>query len=127
MPRSTRQQEAVRKAIETSSRPLSPGEVHDAARQEVASISLSTVYRALGRMVDAGDIVPVDIPGGPPRYETTRAAARHHHHFHCRSCDRVYDLDGCARGVGLLAPEGFEVDDHEILLFGRCRRCRRDG
>lgn len=123
MLRSTRQKEAIRRAFESDRRPLSGAEVFRAAAQEVPGLGIATVYRAISSFVEEGTIVAVPIPGEPARYETAEAAARHHHHFHCSECGRVFDIPGCPGGVDRLAPPGFEVSGHEILLRGRCAEC----
>ena len=52
MERSTRQNAAIRQAIAAAGRPLSPAEVLEAARREVAALGLATVYRTLKALVD---------------------------------------------------------------------------
>ena len=122
MERTTRQRLAIRRALERLARPLSPQELHDEARREVAGIGLATVYRTVRALVDEGVAVAVELPGEPPRYEL--AGATHHHHFRCRACDRVFEVPGCPKGIASLVPAGFELDGHELTLYGRCDRCR---
>lgn len=122
MERSTRQRLAIRRALARLARPLSPQELQDEARREVEGIGLATVYRAVKALVDEGAVVPVALPGEPPRYEL--AGAVHHHHFRCGACDRVFELDGCPGGIAALVPRGFELERHELTLYGRCNDCR---
>ena len=124
--RSTRQQDAIRAAIAAAKRPLSVQELHVAAEREVPGLGVSTVYRALRRLEDDGDITPVNIPGQPDRYELAEVAAQHHHHFHCTRCDRVYDVDACPGNLQQMLPEGFVLEDHELTLKGVCPRCRKN-
>lgn len=121
--RSTRQRTALLSIIAREARPLSPYELHDLALREIPSISQSTVYRNLRSLEQAGAIHGVAIPGQPPRYELAEIAAHHHHHFLCRSCDRVYDLEGCPGGLRALLPRGFTLEDHTLVLAGRCSEC----
>ncbi len=121
--RRTTQQEAIERTIAGSDRPLSPGEVLTRARRSSPTLSLATVYRALKRLEDGGAIARVEIPGQPTRFESRHAANEHHHHFVCRVCERVYDIPGCPAGVETLAPPGFRVESHEIVLFGLCDQC----
>ncbi|MCU0626378.1 MAG: transcriptional repressor [Gemmatimonadaceae bacterium] len=121
MERNTRQRAAIRQVFEEQGRPLSPGELLDAARLHVPSIGIATVYRTIKAMADDGEIITVDVPGEPPRYE--RAHLGHHHHFHCRGCDRVYEVHGCPGDIEKLAPTGFKLDGHAVMLFGRCDGC----
>jgi Fur family ferric uptake transcriptional regulator len=125
MPRQTRQRAAIRAALETAGRPLSPGEVLAVTRGAVPGMGVATVYRAIRALLDGGVLVPVELPGAPARYEPSGGA--HHHHFRCRACDRVYEVPGCARGIAALAPPGFAVDGHGLVLYGRCGDCVAGG
>ncbi|HYO13051.1 MAG TPA: transcriptional repressor [Thermoanaerobaculia bacterium] len=119
--RDTQQRRAIRAAIDDANRPLSPREVLESARQGSPGLGIATVYRTLKSWVEAGGLTQVDLPGEPPRYEAT--GKQHHHHFHCRSCDRVYELQGCPEGLRSLTPPGFSLESHEVVLYGRCAEC----
>lgn len=121
MERSTRQRDAIRVALTSARRPLLPQEVLAAAHQEVPGLGIATVYRALKALVEEAIVKPVDLPGQSTRYEL--AAHGHHHHFQCRECSRVFDVEACPGDLADLAPPGFEVEGHEITLYGRCRDC----
>jgi len=103
-------------------RPLSPAEVLDAAKAEVPSMGIATVYRTIKTLVDEGEIKSIDVPGEAPRYEVAHLG--HHHHFHCRACDKVFEVDGCPADIQKLAPAGFLTEGHEVMLFGRCVACK---
>jgi Fur family transcriptional regulator, ferric uptake regulator len=122
MERATRQNTAIREAIEAAGRPLSPAEVLDEARRHVAALGLATVYRNLKALVDAGEIQVVTLPGEAARYEVARRG--HHHHFRCDICQRVFDVHQCPGDLTGLAPPGFSVVRHEITLYGRCSDCQ---
>lgn len=126
MHRMTRQREAIMQALRKSARPLSPAELLKVAGKHVKSLSLATVYRNVKSMVEDGLIHPVQLPGEPPRYELHEAAARHHHHFHCESCDKVFDVAGCPKGLDSLVPAGFLLRAHELVLYGTCSSCSND-
>lgn len=119
--RDTQQRRAIRAAIDDANRPLSPREVLDSARRGSPGLGIATVYRTLKTWVEEGGLTQVDLPGEPPRYEVT--GKQHHHHFHCRSCDRVYELQGCPEGLRALTPPGFSLEAHEVVLYGRCAEC----
>lgn len=121
MRRTTRQRAAIRDAFETADRPLSPGEVHDAARRRVPRIGVATVYRELRALVDGGWLAEVPLPGSPSRYEV--AGKHHHHHFRCRLCDRVYEVAGCPPDLSALLPPGFQLEGHDVTLLGRGAEC----
>lgn len=121
--RSTPQNDSILRVLTEARRPLSPAEILSLAKRRVKSLGQATVYRAIARLLEGGEIVPVQLPGQPPRYETKRAAETHHHHFHCDSCGRVFDVPGCPAGLDRLAPEGFAVRRHEVVLYGECSGC----
>ena len=121
MERSTRQRSAIRAAIDTAQRPLSPQEVLAASQAEVAGLGLATVYRNLKLLVEAGEITQVTLPGDGARYEPARQA--HHHHFQCTRCQRVFDVHRCPGDMAQLAPAGFLVESHDLTLYGCCQEC----
>jgi Fur family ferric uptake transcriptional regulator len=123
MERSTRQRTAIRAAITAAARPLTPQEVLELVRPSVAEIGIATVYRNLKSLLAEGEIEPVNLPGESARYETTHAAHHHHHHFHCNTCDRVFDVEGCPGSMDQLAPKGFAIQRHELTLYGICAEC----
>jgi Fur family ferric uptake transcriptional regulator len=123
--RSTRQRDAIRSAIVTAKRPLSPQEVLEAARATVKALGLATVYRTINMMVEEGELHVIHLPGDSARYES--AHRDHHHHFQCDDCRRVYDVLGCPGDLRRLAPRGFSVERHDVTLYGRCSACAKAG
>jgi Fur family ferric uptake transcriptional regulator len=121
MQRRTQQRRAIREAIEAADRPLSPQEILDAAQEEVPGLGIATVYRNVKHMVEDGVLHTVELPGGPSRYEA--AGKHHHHHFHCRRCDRVFEVEDCPGSLQGLTPDGFLLESHEIILYGLCSGC----
>lgn len=121
MERDTRQRRAIRHVIEESGRPLSPHEVLKVAQVHAPSLGLATVYRTLKSLVEEGWLMPVELPGESPRYEPSSKA--HHHHFHCRTCDQVYEIDGCPQNAQPLTPAGFLLEGHYMVLYGLCSTC----
>lgn len=123
MERSSRQRTAIRNVIDAAGRPLSPHEICDAAQAEVPGLGIATVYRNLKQLVDAQEITAVVLPGESPRFESMQHG--HHHHFQCNECKRVFDVHECPGNLDSLAPEGFQVEHHELTLYGRCDECVR--
>jgi len=129
MERQTRQKLAVMQALQTSGRSLNPTELLALAQAEVPALNLSTVYRQLKSLQDDAQVLRVDLPGQPARFEAAcqapqaRGHAHHHHHFHCTRCDRVFPIHACPGGMQALAPAGFQVHGHDLTLHGLCADC----
>ncbi len=122
MDRNTRQRQAIRRIFEEADRPLSPQEVLPAAQSYVPGLGIATVYRNLKVLVADGWLESVALPGESPRYEV--AGKRHHHHFRCRTCDRVFEIDGCSTNLVVqLTPRGFRLEGHDVVLYGLCMAC----
>jgi Fur family transcriptional regulator, ferric uptake regulator len=121
MERNTAQRDAIRRAFDECDRPMGPQEALTLAQSHVPGLGIATVYRTINSLVEDGWLVPVQLPGDPPRYE--RSHKKHHHHFHCRGCGRVYDISGCPGNLKALTPPQFVVEDHEVVLYGKCPSC----
>lgn len=121
--RETRQRGAIRRAIDTAQRPLLPSEILELAQQEVSALGIATIYRNIKLLLEEQAIRVVELPGDLPRYESAHHA--HHHHFQCRQCARVFDIHACPGDFSALAPQGFQIDGHELTLYGTCVDCAK--
>lgn len=119
--RRTRQRQAIEAAFAAADRPLSPEECLERAQREVPGLGIATVYRNVRRLVESEWLRVVELPGHRDRYEV--AGKHHHHHFHCRACDGVFEVEACPGGFKTMAPGGFRVEDHEVILYGLCAHC----
>jgi Fur family ferric uptake transcriptional regulator len=94
-------------------------------RTDIGAISRQAVYDALGVLVDAGLVRRIQPAGSLARYE--RRVGDNHHHLVCRFCGTTVDVD-CAVGDTpcLTASDdaGFEIDEAEVVYWGRCPACR---
>ncbi len=106
----------------SADRPLSPEETLSYAQQTVEGISIATVYRNIGTLVEEQWLTTISIPGETARYEV--AGKEHHHHFRCTSCGKIFEMPGCDIKVKPNLPKGFRVTGHDFFLFGVCSACR---
>jgi Fur family ferric uptake transcriptional regulator len=121
MRRDTLQRNAIRKVLVNAGRPLSVDELFGLAQNEVAGLGIATIYRNLRALRLGGQIEQVDLPGQPPRWEVVSKG--HHHHFLCRTCDKLFEIQGCPENINHLLPEGYTLEEHDILLRGLCDAC----
>lgn len=118
----TRQQDAIRGVLHQESRPMTADEIHRLARKVIPSLGLSTVYRSIRRMVDDQQLVGVDFPGHPPRYELPTRDV--HSHFICSTCQNVVDLPETPAIPVVSLPDGFQLHGYDLVVFGLCATCR---
>ncbi len=99
--------------------------VAETVRAEIGSISLQAVYDVLDVLVDVGLVRRIQPAGSPARFEAR--VSDNHHHVICRGCGRTADVD-CAVGSApcLTAADdlGYEIDEAEVIYWGRCPECR---
>ena len=99
-------------------------DVARAVRAGIGVISRQAVYDALGILAERGLIRRIQPAGSPARYEDR--VGDNHHHLICSSCGQMVDVD-CAVGEApcLTAAEdsGFEIDEAEVIYWGRCPGC----
>ncbi|MEQ8819180.1 MAG: Fur family transcriptional regulator [Sumerlaeia bacterium] len=118
----TSKQQAILRVFEDAEQPITTQDAWDVARGEVPGLGIATVYRAVKSLVDDGLLRTVELVGQVPRYESARKG--HLHHFFCRECSSVFDIGDCPSGLKSLVPDGFQMEDHSIVLYGLCKDCR---
>ena len=123
----TAQRLAVLRAV--ASQPHTTADaVAEAVRAEIGAISLQSVYDALSLLAAEGLIRRIQPAGSPARFENR--VGDNHHHLICRSCGRMVDVD-CAVGSApcLTAADnrGYEIDEAEVVYWGRCPDCLAEG
>lgn len=123
MVRDTSQREAIRKTLVNAGRPLSVNEIYEQARHKAAGLGIATVYRNIKALQSEKYIVQVQLPGQSPRWEL--APESHHHHFLCRTCNKMFKINDCPEGLMHILPEGYTLEEHDILLRGLCDKCTR--
>jgi Fur family ferric uptake transcriptional regulator len=119
----TAQRLAVLRAVEAHPH-ATADRVADAVRAELGTVSLQAVYDALALLSGEGLIRRIQPAGSPARFENR--VGDNHHHLICRMCGRVVDVD-CATGSApcLEASDdsGYEIDEAEVVYWGRCPAC----
>jgi Fur family transcriptional regulator, ferric uptake regulator len=122
--RPTRQRAAVAAALDQVEEFRSAQDIHAMLREGGDSIGLTTVYRALQAMADAGQVDVLRTDDGEAVYR--RCSTGHHHHLVCRTCGRTVEVDGPAveRWADRVARDHRFVDaSHTLEVFGTCAEC----
>jgi Fur family ferric uptake transcriptional regulator len=119
----TAQRLAVLRAV--AGRPHSTADdIYTVVLAGIGAISRQAVYDALGVLTDKGLLRRIQPAGSPARYEDR--VGDNHHHLICRACSRMVDVDCAVGEVPCLTAAddaGYEVDEAEVIYWGRCPRC----
>ena len=126
--RYTRGRRAVVTALAQSDGPRSAAELHATLGP---AVPLSSLYRSLAVLEEAGIVVPHFGAKGLTRYELAEWLNGHHHHLICVACGTVEDISIPAEhehklhelvdGIGALV--SFTPANHALEIEGQCSRC----
>jgi Fe2+ or Zn2+ uptake regulation protein len=120
----THQRQVVYEAVVASHRHRSPEQIYAMVRRRIPSISLATVYNNLRLFVAHGLLREVT-----PHASTLRVDGnlKPHHHLVCSRCKSVHDIEGefiDFKRISRQLPDGFDLTQPLVEVFGVCRRCR---
>ncbi|MCL4545712.1 MAG: transcriptional repressor [Chloroflexi bacterium] len=111
------------RALEENKSHPTAEELYEAVRAELPTLSLGTVYKILGELVEIGEVRTLESGDGLTRYDPNTDP---HEHLQCRRCGRLLDVNTDI--VSVTAPievDGFLVTGHRVILEGFCSTCRR--
>lgn len=129
MTRNTRQGLAILSAIVTSGDFRSAQAIHARLRADGEDVGLTTVYRHLALLTDAGQLHSIQAPDGETLYRRCQNQERHYHVL-CRHCGLGAEValpefdqwaESTAQGMG------FTEITHTLEIFGRCASCDNEG
>ncbi|MFG2060923.1 Fur family transcriptional regulator [Micromonospora sp. NPDC048871] len=95
-----------------------------AVRQDLPGVSHQAVYDVLRALTGAALVRRIEPPGSVARYESR--VGDNHHHAVCRSCGLIVDVDcvvGAAPCLTASDDNHFEIDEAEVIYWGRCPDC----
>lgn len=97
--------------------------IYETLKKDNPNLSLGTVYRNLGQLVEHGLIQKVSMPGFPDRYDGT---LDDHYHFLCIECGHVSDI--FVESLGQINPmiereTGVKILNSEMSFKGICKDC----
>jgi Fur family ferric uptake transcriptional regulator len=122
--RRTRQRAAVDEILAGRHDFRTAQEIHDDLRHRGDRVGLTTVYRTLQAMTEAGELDAIRTTEGETAYR--RCSTGHHHHLVCRSCGRTVEVSGPAVETWASAvaqQHGFRDVSHDLEIFGTCADC----
>jgi Fur family transcriptional regulator, ferric uptake regulator len=122
--RNTKQRGAVSGLLAELDGFHSAQDLHVMLRERGEQVGLTTVYRTLQGLADAGEVDVMRLPGGDHLYR--RCSDGHHHHLVCRGCGRTVEVLGPAVetwATKVADEHGFVDVAHTLEIFGTCREC----
>jgi Fur family transcriptional regulator, ferric uptake regulator len=122
--RATRQRRAVVTALDSVDDFRSAQDIHGLLKRGGENVGLTTVYRTLQALSEAGDVDVLRGDDGEALYR--RCSDGHHHHLVCRGCGRTVEVAGPAveRWADRVAAEhGYTAVSHTLEIFGTCASC----
>jgi len=121
----TRQREAVLQVIRAREDHPTAGEIFQAARLHLPTISYATVYNSLRFLKEAGLVHEIKFGDGASRYD--RETERHDHAI-CSECGKLVDFD-LPQAAELLQAAArkskFKAVSVHLTLRGVCPDCRQ--
>lgn len=107
-------------------RHLTAEDVYRLLLSEQIDIGLATVYRVLTQFEQAGILTRHHFESGKAVFELNHGG--HHDHFVCVKCGKVeefYDPALEKQQEAIASKYGFEIQDHELYLYGVCKSCKK--
>ena len=124
--RRSRQRERILALLRSTDSHPTANWLYGRLRREFPDLSLGTVYRNLGILIQQSLISR--IPFGST-FDRLDANIEPHYHFICETCDSIIDLDiPPDRGLNAWPDKslGFKVRRHEIEFYGLCPKCAKE-
>lgn len=117
----TKQGLAVLNVINNSCEHLSADMIYMAAKREMPSISVGTVYRNLAQLSELGLIRRLPMPNGADRYDKSVIP---HGHLVCTQCNEVTDVPAYGLLERLSDDFGVEISSLDLTARCICKKCK---
>lgn len=119
----SKQKELILKAVKECHVHPTADEVYFMLKMENPNLSLGTVYRNLNKFAEKGDLLKIQFPGGPDRFDGNTIE---HFHMKCTECGKISDV--FVNEMPIIKSddlEGCEVEYCDIYFQGTCKLCQQ--
>ena len=121
----TPQRQAILKLLKGNRTHPSAESIYHEIRKEYSRISFATVYNALSKLAEAGEIQELDIDPNKKRFDPCLS---HHCHFYCKVCRKIYDVDDdLTFRKGTERISGHKIEAIQVNFKGVCKACNGKG
>lgn len=121
--RNSHQRDEILAYLQSMRAHRSATEIYDAVREKIPNISLGTVYRNLGQLVEMGKIITVETHDKFVYYD---GYIKPHTHFVCRECKQIFDFEYKTTHPREITDTGFEIENERTVYYGLCNKCIGD-
>lgn len=127
--RTTPQRILIEDALHSIGRHATADEVRAAVAERLPNCTTPTVYATLELLVELGRARKVQVGHGPARFDPR---TDNHAHFLCTECGAIEDVPlpdsdrPAALALAAASSAGHEPHSAELVIEGRCARCRRE-
>lgn len=118
----TKQRELILSIVRGSDAHLSAEEIYLAAREQMPTIALATVYNNLKYLSEEGLIVRLTFADQPDRYDKMFVP---HDHMICSSCGAIRDIRIEGIDAFLQDRAGEDIASYDLTLHYQCSKCRQ--
>ena len=118
--RNTAQRKEILEFLRSKRHHCSAAQVYDAVRVKIPNISLGTVYRNLGNLLESGEIISVEAVDKCIYYD---GFIENHAHFACKECKQIYDFPIEEEKHKSIKDAGFVIDTERVIYYGTCKNC----
>jgi len=122
----SRQREIIRNHLMSRCDHPTAEMIYTSLKENDPKLSLGTVYRNLGLLVELGQIGKLPTENGPDRYDGNTAG---HGHFICRKCGGIWDVPQgeITRQIkDVIRSDSRSAETVAITVTGLCPDCLKD-
>ncbi len=121
----------ILEVLSSGSKHFSAEEIYLEVYKKYPGIGLTTVYRTLELLVNAGFVSKFNFGDGRARYELVGEEGISHCHVICSNCGKIMDCEGLENEVDferiirkLSKKFGFKIKGYQLRFYGVCEECR---
>jgi Fur family transcriptional regulator, ferric uptake regulator len=134
--RLTAAREAVMDVLTQTEDHVSAEDIYLTVHEVHPSIGLTTIYRTLELLQQAGIVNKFEFGHGRAKFELSEeySTKQHHHHLICKKCKKIIDYSDFLEEereyikkaeAGLAKIYNFSIEGHLIHFYGTCAECRK--
>ncbi len=118
----TEQRRLIYEIIQNAEQHLTAEQIFFAAKEQMPSIAVGTIYRNLGLMERCGEIRRIAMPNAPDFYDKSTTA---HEHLYCRCCGSLTDVTVDNLKSFFQENTNLEIEAYDLILYGHCGNCAK--